>query len=149
MDFVKVRWTNNRQFIAWDAPGHTVVMDAPQEFGGESAGMRPLQVLLAGLAGCSAMDVVSILEKKRQRVLGLEVHVHARQREDEFPRIYEWVELEFRVTGSDIAEEAVRRAIELSMEKYCSVAGMLGPQVTLETRFIVLNAVDDPLTPDE
>ncbi|MCL4553617.1 MAG: OsmC family protein [Actinobacteria bacterium] len=148
MDFVKVRWTDKRQFVAWDSPGHTVVMDATQEFGGEGAGMRPLQVLLAGLAGCSGMDVISILEKKRQQVSGLEVHVNARQREDDFPRIYEWVELEFRVTGIDVSEEAVRRAIELSMEKYCSVSGMLGPQVSLETRFTVLDAAESPIDTD-
>ncbi len=140
MDTVRVRWGTNRQFVAWDESGHAVVMDARPEYKGESTGMRPLQVFLSGLAGCTAMDVISILEKKRQDVRAIEVQVEGDQRTDEFPRIYTRIRLDFIVTGFAVSADAVRRAIELSEEKYCSVGGMLGPQVELVTSFQVREA---------
>lgn len=140
MDIVRLRWGANRQFVAWDEIGHTVVMDARPEYKGENTGMRPLQVFLCGLAGCMAMDVISILEKKRQDVRSIEVQVEGDQRTDQFPRIYTRIKLEFIVTGFGVLGDAVRRAIELSEEKYCSVGGMLGPQVELMTSFQVREA---------
>lgn len=146
MDTVVVRWTANRQFVGWDPEGHAVVMDAKAAYAGEGAGMRPLQVFLCGLAGCTGMDVVSILEKKRQDVRGLEIVVEGTQREDEHPKIYVDVHLHYRVTGYGVSPAAVERAIELSEEKYCSVGGMLGPQVGVRTSFEVVEAAP-PGTP--
>ncbi|MDP2401926.1 MAG: OsmC family protein [Actinomycetota bacterium] len=140
MDTLSVRWNGKRQYVSWDEVGHTVVMDARPEYHGDGAGMRPLQVFLAGLAGCTAMDVISILEKKRQDVRDLEVSVEADQREDDFPKIYTAIRLRFTVVGFGVSSEAVRRAIELSEEKYCSVKGMLGPQVTVATSFEIVEA---------
>ncbi len=140
MDTVTVRWTANRQFVGWDPEGHAVVMDARPAYAGEGAGMRPLQVFLCGLAGCTGMDVISILEKKRQDVRGLEIAVEGVQREDEYPKIYVRVRLHFVVTGYGVSPAAVERAIQLSEEKYCSVGGMLGPQVRVETSFEVREA---------
>jgi putative redox protein len=146
MDTVVVRWTANRQFVGWDPEGHTVVMDATPASSGEGAGMRPLQVFLCGLAGCTGMDVVSILEKKRQDVRGVEIVVEGTQREDEYPKIYVDVHLHYRVTGYGVSPAAVERAIELSEHKYCSVGGMLGPQVTVRTSFEIVEAAP-PGTP--
>lgn len=115
-------------------------MDATAEHGGESSGSRPLQVFLFGLAGCTGMDVVSILEKKRQVVTGLDISVEADQRTDDYPRIYTAIRLHFTVTGHGVEPSAVERAIELSEEKYCSVKGMLGPQTTVTTSFAVEEA---------
>jgi len=140
MDQIQVRWSANRQFVAWDEAGHTVVMDATPEFKGESAGMRPLQVFLAALAGCSAMDIVSILEKKRQDVRDIEVRVEGEQRTEEFPRIYTQINIDYTVTGYRVSPDAMARAIELSIEKYCSVAGMLSADVKLTTSFSVIEA---------
>lgn len=137
-DRVKVRWSGNRQFIGWDQAGHGVVMDAPAAYGGESTGPRPIEIVLYGLAACTAMDVVSVLEKKRQNFSAVEIEVDATQREDEFPKIYTRIELVYVVTGRGVKPEAVERAIELSEEKYCSVRGMLGPQVEIVTSFRVL-----------
>lgn len=142
-DRVAVRWTGRRQFVAWDEHGHGVVMDATPEFKGEGTGTRPLELFLYSLAGCTAMDVVSVLEKKRQDVRGVEVRVRAEQREEEFPKIYTDIELEYVVRGSGVAEAAVARAIELSEGKYCSVKGMLGPQTRVTTSFRVLDP-DEP-----
>ncbi|MCX8006810.1 MAG: OsmC family protein [Coriobacteriia bacterium] len=115
-------------------------MDARPAHSGEGAGMRPLQVFLCGLAGCTGMDVVSILEKQRQDVRGLEIAVEGVQREDEHPKIYVDVHLHYVVTGYGVSETAAERAIALSEEKYCSVGGMLGPQVAVRTSFEVREA---------
>ena len=121
--------------VGWDSAGHGVVMDAPAMYGGEGTGPRPLELFLYSLAGCTAMDVVSVLEKKRQPFTGLEIEVTATQREDEFPKIYTRIELAYVVTGCGVKPSAVARAIELSEDKYCSVRGMLGPQVEIVTSF--------------
>ena len=132
-DNVTVRWAGRRQFVGWDTAGHGLVLDAPEAYGGEGTGPRPLTVILYGLAACTAMDVVSILEKKRQDFSGVEIEVVAEQREDEYPKIYTRIELTYVVTGRGVSDEAVARAIELSEDKYCSVKGMFGPQVEIVT----------------
>lgn len=139
MDVVTARWAGNRQFVGWDEAGHGVVMDASSAYSGEGTGVRPIELVLYGLAGCTAMDVVSILEKKRQDVRGLEVRVTGTQRTEEYPRYYETIDVHFTVRGAGVAEEAVRRAIELSEEKYCSVKGMFGPQVAITSSFEVVD----------
>jgi len=137
-DTVRVRWSGKRQFVGWDCAGHGVVMDAPAQYGGEGTGPRPLEIFLYGLAACTAMDVVSVLEKKRQDFTDLEIEVDATQREDEYPKIYTRIELTYVVTGRGVKPEAVARAIELSEDKYCSVKGMLGPQVEVVTAYRVV-----------
>lgn len=135
MDIARIKWTGNRQFLGLDQSGHSVVMDASVEFKGEGSGIRPVELVLHALAGCTAMDVISILEKKRQTVTHLEVIARGVQRTDDYPKIYTSIELEYVVTGPDVSAAAVERAIELSEEKYCSVKGMLGPDVNVTTRF--------------
>lgn len=140
MDTVNVKWNGKRRFVAWDQAGHGVVMDARPEYKGDGSGVRPLELVLYGLAGCSGMDVVSILEKKRQAVTDIEIIVTGVQREDDHPHYYERIDMEFVVTGIGVAPEAVARAIELSEEKYCSVKGMFGPQVEVVTSYRVIEA---------
>ena len=139
LDSLKVRWVTNRQFVGWDEAGHGLVMDARPEYKGEGTGPRPVELVLYGLAGCTAMDVISVLQKKRMDVRSLEVNVVGRQREDDYPHYYEDVQLEYVVSGPDITEAAVARAIELSEQKYCSVKGMFGPQVRVSTSYRVTN----------
>jgi putative redox protein len=146
MDTVRVRWTENRQFVGWDEAGHGIVMDARPEYHGEGTGTRPIELVLYGIAGCTAMDVVSILEKKRQDVRGIEIVVEGDQRTEEYPKIYTEIRLHYIVTGFGVSEEAVRRSIQLSEEKYCSVGGMLGPQVQVVTSFEV-RETREPNTP--
>jgi putative redox protein len=138
MDTVRVRWVERRQLVGWDSGGHGVVMDAAAENAGEGTGTRPIELVLYALAGCTAMDVVSILEKKRVDVRGLQVVASGVQREDDFPHYYESIDIEYIVTGVDVPDAAVARAIELSEEKYCSVKGMFGPQVRITTRFSIV-----------
>jgi putative redox protein len=137
MDSVRVRWAGNRQFVGWDEVGHGLVMDSKAQYKGEGTGVRPLELVLYALAGCTAMDVISVLEKKRQDVRELEIEVEAIQREDDFPKIYTHIGLHYVVTGAGVTEAVVARSIELSEDKYCSVRGMLGPQVTVSTTFEV------------
>lgn len=138
MDQAHVTWTGGRRLISTDAAGHSIVMDVPVEYGGKGEGVRPLELVLHALAGCTAMDIVSVLEKKRQDLRGLEIIVTATQREDEYPKIYTDIGLEYVVSGFGIGEDAVARAIELSEQKYCSVKGMLGPQVVVTTSYRVV-----------
>lgn len=138
MDTAHITWTGGRRLISTDAAGHSIVMDVPVAYGGKGEGIRPLELVLHALAGCTAIDVVSVLEKKRQDLRGLEIVVTARQREDEYPKIYTEVELEYIVTGFGITDEAVARAIQLSEQKYCSVKGMFSPEVNVVTSFRVV-----------
>lgn len=140
MDTVNVKWNGKRRFVGWGKAGHGVVMDATAQYGGDGSGVRPVELVLYALAGCTAMDVISILEKKRQTVLDLELVVNGTQRTDDYPKIYEHIEIEYVVTGINVKPEAVARAIELSEEKYCSVRGMFGPQVEVVTSFRVVEA---------
>lgn len=138
MDTVTIRWAGNRQFTGWDEPGHGIVMDAAPQYKGEGTGVRPIELVLYGLGGCTAMDVISVLQKKRKDVRGIEVIVTGVQREDEFPHFYERVTVEYVVTGVGVDDASVARAIELSENKYCSVKGMFGPQVSVTSSFRVL-----------
>ncbi|TLM97584.1 MAG: OsmC family protein, partial [Actinobacteria bacterium] len=108
MNSARIRWTGKRQFVGFDDAGHSVVMDATPEYKGEGSGIRPIEMVLHGLAGCTGMDVVSVLEKKRQDIRGVEVLVKGVQREDGYPRYYESIELEYVVTGFGVSAEAVK-----------------------------------------
>jgi putative redox protein len=140
MDTVKVRWAGKRQFAGWDDAGHGLIMDAPPGSKGEGTGPRPVELVLYGLGGCTAMDVVSVLEKKRLDVRGVELTVTGTQRVDGYPHYYERIHIEYVVTGRGIPDAAVARAIELSEQKYCSVKGIFGPQVDVTTSFRIVDA---------
>lgn len=140
MDIVNVKWNGKRRFVGWDQAGHGVVMDARPEYNGDGSGVRPVELVLYGIAGCTGMDVISILEKKRQTVTDIEIVVKGNQRTDEYPKIYTDIAVEYTVTGIDLKPEAVARAVELSEEKYCSVKHMLGPQVKVTSSITVLEA---------
>ena len=120
----KVRLTNGMEFGGSAASGHKLVMDADSEVGGNNKGFRPMELLLVAFGGCTGMDVISILRKKRQNVSGLEMIVKGEQ-QDEFPHIYTNVHVEYVVSGKEVQKEAVERSIELSLTKYCSVGATL------------------------
>ena len=109
---------------------HWIVMDGPEELGGSDAGIRPKELVLLALGGCTASDVISILRKKRVQLDGLEIHVTAEQAE-EHPQVFTRIHLEFVFRGDQIRSQDVERAIELSETKYCPVNAMLRPSVAL------------------
>ncbi len=137
----KVRLTGRRQWVGTDEAGHSLVMDTPPapHGVGEGSGIRPVEVVLHALAACTGMDLIGILEKKRQDVRGIEVVVTAEQRE-EFPKIYTDVQLEYVITGHNVDPAAVERALELSETKYCSVGHMLNDQVKRTISFRIEEA---------
>jgi putative redox protein len=119
----KVKFVDGLQFVGESATGHAIVMDGDPEVGGSNTGMRPMELLLVGLGGCAGMDVASILSKKRQPLLGLEINVKG-QKAGEYPKKFTDIEIEFIAKGK-VEEDALKKAIELSMEKYCSVKATL------------------------
>ncbi|SEQ34383.1 putative redox protein [Ectothiorhodospira magna] len=121
----RVKWVEQMTFMAESGSGHGVVMDGPPEFGGRNLGPRPMEMLLMGMGGCSAFDVVQILKKSRQAVTDCEVLLQA-ERADTEPKVFTRIHVHFIVTGHDLAEKQVARAVTLSAEKYCSASIMLG-----------------------
>ncbi len=124
MGRAKVTFVNGMQFVGSADSGHAVVMDALSSVGGNNTGSRPMELLLIALGGCTGMDVISILRKKKQNVSRLELNVTGEQAEDH-PRMYTTIHIEYVLTGKDISDKAVKRAVELSLEKYCSVGATL------------------------
>ena len=134
------------RFVAESGSGHHVTLDADEHGGGQNAGFRPMELLLAGLAGCTGMDVISILRKKRQQVTAYEVHVTGRRAED-YPMVFVEISVEHVVTGHHLQAEAVARAIQLSEERYCGAGAMLGKVARLTHAYrIVEAAVATPLS---
>jgi putative redox protein len=115
----RVKWVEKRQFVGTDSSSHSVVMSSQDEE--NATGMKPSELLLVALAGCTSYDVVDILEKKRQKLTGLEVTVTGEQEPDP-PWTYRKIHVHYVVRGKGLREKAVRDAIELSDEKYCSVS---------------------------
>lgn len=133
----KVKWLDNMTFVGESASGHAVVMDGPQEFGGQNLGIRPMEMLILGLGGCSAFDVMLILKKARQKVEGCEVELEY-ERSDELPKVFTRIHLHFIVSGRDLSDARVEKAITLSAEKYCSASIMLGKMADITHDFEII-----------
>jgi putative redox protein len=127
----KVTWLNGRAFVGESGSGHSVVMDGAPEAGGRNIGFRPMEMMLLGLGGCTAFDVVMILEKSREKVTGCEVSLEA-ERAAEDPKVFTKVKLIYTFTGIDLKPAAVERAINLSAEKYCSASKMFEKTAVIE-----------------
>lgn len=119
-----VQWSGGARFIGESGSGHSVVMDGPPEAGGRNVGVRPMEMILLGMGGCSSFDVVSILKKSRQQVDNCEVFIEA-ERAAEEPKVFTKIHLRFVITGKELKEAQVKRAVELSAEKYCSASIMI------------------------
>jgi len=126
----RVKWLEGRAFVGEAGSGHAIVMDGAPESGGRNLGLRPMEMLLVGLGGCTAFDVVHILEKGREAVSGCEVEVEAERAESE-PKVFTKIHLTYKVRGRGLKPSAVERAIKLSAEKYCSASVMLGKTAKL------------------
>ncbi len=115
---------NGVTFAGRTDSNHWVVMDGPEKFGGSDAGVRPKELMLMSLAGCTGSDVASVLTKKRVNLDGFDIHIEADESE-EHPIVFTKIHIEYVFFGKDIAEKDVERAIELSQTKYCGVTAML------------------------
>ncbi|SNY57832.1 putative redox protein [Arsukibacterium tuosuense] len=132
----KVSWVDNLSFIGRSASGHAVVFDANSA---DSAAPSPMEMVLMSAGACSSVDVVSILQKARQQVQGCEVELTA-ERADSVPRVFTKIHLHFVVSGHDLSEKQVARAVDLSADKYCSVSIMLASSVAVSHSYSVNNA---------
>ena len=122
---IDVKWAGEAAYEATSGSGHTVRMDGPEDHGGTNSGPRPMETLLMGVGGCSSFDVVHILKKSRQTVTGCVARIDA-ERADEVPAVFTKIHLHFEVSGENLKESVVKRAVSLSAEKYCSASIMLG-----------------------
>ena len=120
-----VKWTDGAMFVGESGSGHAVVMDGAPDLGGRNLGPRPMEMLLIGTGGCSTYDVLSMLKKSRQDVVDCRVEIEA-ERADAVPAVFTRINMHFVVTGKALKENHVKRAVELSAEKYCSASIMLG-----------------------
>lgn len=119
-----VTWQGEAAFLAESGSGHKVLMDGPPDHGGKNQGARPMEMLLLGLGGCSSFDVMSILKKSRQDITDCVCTLSA-ERADAVPAVFTKIHLSFRVSGNHLKENLVKRAVQLSAEKYCSASIML------------------------
>jgi putative redox protein len=125
-----VTWIEERRFVGKASSGHGIVVDGSAE----KLGCSPMELVLIGMAGCTAYDVLDILQKKRQRVSSLEVYARA-DRAPEPPQVFSRIEIEYRVWGQDLKPKALEDAIRLSKEKYCSASIMLGKTAEITTTY--------------
>ncbi len=135
-------------FRATTGSGHTLTLDGSQAAGGQDRGARPIELVLLGLAGCTGMDVISILRKMRQDVTAYRVSAEG-ERAAEHPKVYTQITVEHAVTGHDLELALVRRAVELSTTRYCPVERMLRPSVDIRVRIRLIDADTGAVTLDE
>ncbi len=135
----RIKWVEKATFVGESGSGHSVVMDGPPDSGGRDLGIRPMEMLLLGMGGCTAFDVVMILKKARQEIADCVVELEA-GRADTEPRVFTRIHVHFVVTGSQLSDKQVARAVELSAEKYCSASIMLGKSVEITHDYEIVNA---------
>ena len=120
----RIKWVENSAFVGETGSGHAIVIDGPQEIGGRNLGPRPMELMLLGVGSCSSVDVVMILKKARQQITDCVVELKAERAETD-PKVFTAIHMHFVVTGKGLSENHVKRAVELSAEKYCSASIML------------------------
>ncbi len=135
----KVTWQENMAFTGTADSGFDIQLDAKKEVGGEGRGFIPMELMAVSLAGCTAMDVISILRKKRQDVTDFEVSVDA-PRADEHPKVFTRATIDYLVTGHGVDEKSVLRAIELTAQSYCPAQAMLGKVIPIDLRYQIFEA---------
>jgi len=133
----KIKWLENVSFSGETDSGHSIVMDGPPDHGGENKGPRPMEMLLLGLGGCTTFDVLMILKKSRQAVTDCEVEISAERAETE-PKVFTKIHVHFIVSGTNLKEKHVERAVSLSAEKYCSASIMLGKTAEITHDFKII-----------
>ena len=143
----RVKWIEDVQFIGESGTGHSLIMDGPEEHGGHGTGMRPMELLLLGLGGCTSFDVVEMLKKSRQDIDDCVVEISAK-RSEKIPKIFTHIHVHFIITGDNIKESQVKRAVSLSAEKYCSASIMLGKAAEVTHDYVIIDtATENKQTP--
>ncbi len=138
----KVTWQENMAFTGTADSGFSIQLDSKKEVGGEGRGFIPMELMAVSLAGCTAMDVISILHKKRQDVTDFEVRVNA-PRAEEHPKVFTSATIDYLVTGHNVDEKAVLRAIQLTSENYCPAQAMLGKAMPIDLHYQIFEEEGD------
>ncbi|MCK4965717.1 OsmC family protein [bacterium] len=133
-----IRYSGNMSFIGKADSNHFVVMDASKKVGGEESAVKPIELILIGLGGCTGVDVVSILSKMRAPLENLEISIEAEQ-SDDFPKVFTNIHIDYTFYGQDLKNEQVERAINLSKEKYCSVSVMLSKSAEMSHSYKIIS----------
>ena len=126
----KIKWVDDMVFMAESGSGHAVIMDGPPDLGGKNIGVRPMEMMLMGLGGCTSFDVMLILKRARQNVTDCVAQLEA-QRAETDPKVFTKIHIHFIVTGENLKEKMVERAVQLSATKYCSASIMLSQSVVI------------------
>lgn len=142
---VRATLETGMRFDVETGSGHHIILDAAEHNGGQNSGPQPMEMLLVALAGCSGMDILTILRKKRQDITGYELRIHG-TRAEEHPKVYLDITLEHVFSGHNIRPEAVERAIELTEERYCGASAMLGKTATIGHTFSIIEDSKEPTT---
>ena len=142
---VRATLETGMRFDVETGSGHHVLLDAAEHNGGQNSGPQPMEMLLVALAGCSGMDILTILRKKRQDITGYELRIYG-MRAEEHPKVYLDITLEHIFSGHNIRPEAVERAIELTEERYCGASAMLGKTATIGHTFSIIEDSKEPTT---
>ena len=134
---ISVNWIDGMLMVGKSNSGHSITMDGPPEIGGNNLGVRPMEMLLLGVAGCTMIDVVTTLKKMRQDLTNCETKLSA-ERADEHPKVFTDIHIQFIVKGQDLDPKKVEKAITLSAEKYCSASIMLGKTASITHDFEIV-----------
>jgi putative redox protein len=134
---ISVNWIDGMLMVGKSHSGHSITMDGPPEIGGNNLGVRPMEMLLLGVAGCTMIDVVTTLKKMRQDLTNCETKLSA-ERADEHPKVFTDIHIQFIVKGQDLDPKKVEKAITLSAEKYCSASIMLGKTASITHDFEIV-----------
>ncbi len=135
----RIKWVEGVSFVGESGSGHAVVMDGPPESGGRDLGIRPMEMILIGMGGCTAFDVLHILKRARQPVTDCVAELEA-ERAEQPPRVFTRIHVHFIVSGDGLSEKQVARAVQLSAEKYCSASIMLSKAVEISHDFEIVAA---------
>ncbi len=135
----RIKWIEGVSFVAESGSGHAVVLDGSPDHGGRNLGMRPMEAVLIGLGSCSAFDVVTILRKSRQKVTSCHVELDA-ERADSIPAVFTKIHMHYVVSGHALKPAAVQRAVQLSVDTYCSATAMLKPHVEISHDWCIEDA---------
>ena len=134
----RVKWIEDIQFLGESGSGHTVVMEGPEELGGHGTAMCPMELLLLGLGGCTSFDVVEILRKARQDIHDCVTDITS-ERSTEIPKVFTKIHIHFTITGNNVKEAQVKKAVNLSADKYCSASLMLGKMAEITHDYEIID----------
>ena len=134
-----VKWLDNMSFVGESESGHSVVMDGPPDSGGRNLGVRPMEMVLLGMGGCTAFDVVLILKRQRQEISDCYVELSS-ERAEEAPKVFTKIHVHYVVKGKKLDDKKVARAVDMTAEKYCSVSIMLAKSVDVTHDYEIIEA---------